>query len=70
VIRFKRLAAVAGLPVIKLPGAHLVVEPPHDRPRVFVVPQAVQHADEHDPYRLAEVECVAYLPAMAISPPV
>src|SRR5215471_411509 len=40
---------------------HRVPELPDDIPRVFLVPQAVQHTHEHDPDRLAEVEQVAYL---------
>jgi hypothetical protein len=39
---------------------HRVPEPPHDPPRVFLVPQAAQHADEHDPDRLIEVEQTAH----------
>jgi hypothetical protein len=38
-----------------------VPELPHHPPRVFLVPQAVQHADEHDPDRLPEVEQVTDL---------
>ncbi len=40
---------------------HRVPELPDDPPRVFVIPQAVQDAHEHDPDRLAEVEQVAYV---------
>ncbi len=40
---------------------HRVPELPDDLPRVLVIPQAVQHAHEHDPDRLAEVEQAAHL---------
>ena len=40
---------------------HRVPELADDTPRVFLIPQAVQHTHEHDPDRLAEVEQLAYL---------